>query len=71
MGCKPGEVTEENIKHLKALEQCWSYPPRFMFRYEYDGAENTRTKVTIKFNGIICTHDGKPHIDKIILKKPG
>ena len=71
MGSKPGEVTEENTECLKVLEDSWSYPPRFMFRHEYDGAENTRTEVIITFNGITSTHDGNPHIDKIILKKPG
>ena len=71
MDCKPGEVGKENIDRLKVLEDCWSYPPRFMFRYEYDDAEKTRTEVTITFNGIVSTHDGNAHIDKVILKKPG
>ena len=60
MGCKPEEATED----------CWSYPPRFRFKYEYDIAAETRTEVTITFNGVTSPRDGNPHIDKIILKKP-
>ena len=71
MGCKPGEVTEEKRERLKVLEDCWSYPPRFRFKYEYDGAETMRTKIDNIFNGVSTTHDDKPHIDKIILKRPG
>ena len=71
MCCEPGEVTEENKERLKVLEECWSYPPRFRFKYEYEDAKETRTKVVHNFNGITTTHDGNPHIDKIILKMPG
>ena len=71
MDCTEGIITEKNIEDLKYLESLLSYPPRFRLRIEYDGAEKTRTEVTITFNGITSTHDGNPHIDKIILKKPG
>ena len=71
MDCTEGIITEKNIEDLKYLESLLSYPPRFRLRIEYDGAEKTRTEVTITFNGITSTHDGNPHFDKIILKKPG
>ena len=71
MGCTEGIITEKNVEDLKYLESLWSYPPRFRLRIEYDGAKEARTEVIITFNGITSTHDGNPHIDKIILKKPG
>ena len=71
MGCTEGIITEKNMEDLQYLERILSYPPRFRLRIEYDGAEKVRTEVTITFNGISSTHDGKPYIDKIILKKPG
>ena len=71
MGCTEGIITEKNIEDLKYLESLLSYPPRFRLRIEYDDAEKTRTEVTITFNGITSTHNSKPYIDKIILKKPG
>ena len=71
MDCTEGTITKKNIEDLKYLESLLSYPPRFRLRIEYDGAEKARTEVTIKFNGITSAHNSKPHIDKIILKKPG
>ena len=71
MGCTEGIITEKNIEDLKYLEKLLSYPPRFRLRIEYDGAEKARTEIAIIFNGITSTCDGKPHIDKIILRKPG
>ena len=70
MDCTEGIITEKNIEDLKYLESLLSYPPRFRLRFEYDDAEKARTEVTINFNGITSTYDGKPHIDKIVLKKP-
>ena len=70
MDCTEGIITEKNIEDLKYLESLLSYPPHFRLRIEYDDDEKTRTEVTIKFNGITSTCDGKPHIDKIIFKKP-
>ena len=71
MDCTEGIITEKNMEDLKYLEKLLSYPPRFRLKIEYDDAEKARTEVTIKFNGITSTRDGNPHIDKIILKKPG
>ena len=68
MFCKPGEVTEESKEHQ---EECWSYPPRFRFKYEYIDAKETRAETVNNFDGITTTHDGNPHTDKIILKRPG
>ena len=71
MDCTEGIITEKNMEDLKYLESLLSYPPRFRLKIEYDGAEETRTEVIVTFNGITSTHDGNPHIDKIILKNPG
>ena len=71
MCCKPGEVTEENKECLKVQEECWSYPPRFRFKYEYVHPKETIAKIVNNFDGITTTHDNNPHIDEIILKKPG
>ena len=59
------------MEDLRYLESLLSYPPRFRLRIEYDGAKEARTEVIITFNGITSTCDGNPHINKIILKKPG
>ena len=71
MDCTEGMITEKNIEDLKYLESLLSYPPRFRLRIEYDGDEKARTVVVLTFNGITSTCDGNPHIDKIVLKKPG
>ena len=34
MRCKGGEVTEEELKHLKFLESTCQYPPRLQIYFE-------------------------------------
>lgn len=71
MGCEGEEVTEENTKALKNLEDDLSYPPRFQIKFECDNdnVEKTRTEVTVTFDGLL--YHGNPPTFMITLKKPG
>ena len=66
MGCKVGEVSDQNLKELKFLEDNLSYPPRFKLKFQYINAEKIATEENVTFNGVL---NSPPFI--ITLKKPG
>lgn len=53
MGCKVGEVSDQNLKELKFLEDNLSYPPRFQLKFEYINAEKMVTEEKVIFNGVL------------------
>ena len=54
MGCKGGEVSNENIEVLKLLEETFSYPPRFQLHFTVDRSADYLSKqnVTVNFYGL-------------------
>ena len=68
MGCKGGEVSNENMEVLKLLEEKLSYPPRFQLHFTVDRSADCSSKqnVTVNFDGL------NPSISAtIVLEKSG
>ena len=63
MGCKGGEVTEEELKRLKFLERTCQYPPRLQMYFEPE--ENCGKEiVTVRFTNV-------EHSFLVLLKQKG
>ena len=64
MGCKGGEVTEEELKHLKFLERTCQYPPRLQIYFEPEKDCGGKEFVTVTFTNV-------EHSFLVLLKQKG
>lgn len=69
MGCERGEVTQENLKYLKSLEEVYYYPPRLEIQFQRDSniVQNKNEIIQVKFTNV----DPTTAAFKIILKTKG
>ena len=63
MGCKTGEVTEEELERLKFLERTCQYPPRLQIYFEPE-KDCGKEFVTVLLTNVECSFS-------VLLKQKG